>query len=179
MRVEIYWIAGVFRGRLAVLPRPRGGDWLEDEVKSLRQAGVDVLVCLLTSEEMAELDITEEADCCSANGIQFVSFPITDRGVPASGPEALSTVQRLASMLAEGRSVAIHCRQGVGRSALIAACLLASLGETPDAAFERIAQARGCPVPDTPEQREWVKRFVDSYLTDTRDWCRLPSPPGT
>ena len=66
MRAEIFWIAGVIQGRLAVLPRPRGGDWLEDEVKSLRQAGVDVLVCLLTSEEMAELNIVEEAACCFA-----------------------------------------------------------------------------------------------------------------
>jgi protein-tyrosine phosphatase len=172
MRAEIDWIAGVPRGRLAVLPRPRGGDWLEDEVESLRAAGVDALVWLLTREEMAELNLLGEAGCCSASGIEFVSFPIADRGVPASEQAARSTVQRLATLLTRGKAVAVHCRQGVGRSAVVAACLLASFGQTPEAAFERIAQARGCSVPDTPEQRAWVKRFVDRRL----DRCRLPRP---
>jgi protein-tyrosine phosphatase len=60
----------------------------------------------------------------------------------------------------QGETVAVHCRQGVGRSALLAACILAALGDRPDLAFERIAKARGCPVPDTPEQREWANRFA-------------------
>jgi hypothetical protein len=32
MKAAIYWIAPVPSGRLAIIPRPRGGDWLEDEV---------------------------------------------------------------------------------------------------------------------------------------------------
>jgi len=171
MRAEIYWVAGVPQGRLAVMPRPRGGDWLADEVKSLRQAGVDALLSLLTNEEVAELDLAEEAACCAGAGIQFVSFPIPDRGMPFSPGETLAVVQRLATLLAEGRSVAIHCRQGVGRSALLAACVLAALGDTPDAAFERIAQARGWPVPDTAEQREWVNTFVVAPVSFRRTSC--------
>jgi protein-tyrosine phosphatase len=167
MRAEIYWIVDVPEGRLAVLPRPRGGDWLHDEIKSLRRAGVDVLACLLTPEEMAELELGEEAACCAANAVRFVPFPIDDRGVPASGQEALAVVRELASVLAEGKSVAVHCRQGVGRSALVAACVLGSLGVRPDQAFERIARARGCPVPDTGEQRAWVKAFVDRHFPGT------------
>jgi hypothetical protein len=42
---------------------------------------------------------------------------------------------------------------------------LASLGESPNAAFERIGKARGCPVPDTAEQKEWVLRFVQRHLS--------------
>ena len=33
-------------------------------------------------------------------------------------------------------------------------------GEAPDRAFSRIERARGRPVPDTDEQREWVRRFA-------------------
>jgi protein-tyrosine phosphatase len=160
MRAEIYWIADAPKGRLAVLPRPRGGDWLEDEIQSLRHAGVDILLSLLTQEEIAELDLVHEADCCAACGIQFVSFPIIDRGVPTSVPEALVVVQRLATATGKGKAVAIHCRQGVGRSALMAACILTALGEKPEVALERIAKARGCPLPDTDEQRAWVHRFA-------------------
>ena len=42
-----------------MLPRPRGGDWLADEIRSLRACGVDVLVSLLTGEEVGELDLAE------------------------------------------------------------------------------------------------------------------------
>jgi protein-tyrosine phosphatase len=170
VKAEIYWIDGVPKGRLAVLPRPRGSDWLDDEVESLHLAGFSVLACLLTREEMAELDLVEEPKLCAAHDIQFVSFPILDRGVPASSQEALVIIKQLAALLEQGKSVAIHCRQGVGRSAMITACVLAVLGECPDAAFERIARARGCPVPDTPEQRGWVRTFVDIYL---RPPCRV------
>jgi protein-tyrosine phosphatase len=164
MRAEIYWVGGVAQGRLAVMPRPRGGDWLEDEVGSLRQSGVDTLVCLLTPEEMAELDVEQEAACCAAGGIAFLPFPVPDRGVPESDRETLGLVRSLAALLDDGKAVAVHCRQGVGRTALVAACVLAAFGEEPDAAFERVARARGCPVPDTTEQRDWVRRFVDRYL---------------
>lgn len=164
MRAEIYWIAGVTPGRIAVLPRPRGGDWLEDEIKELRQAGVDVLVCLLTHEEMSELDIEAEPGCCSAVGVEFISFPINDRCVPTSEQETVALVRRLAGQVLDGRAVAIHCRQGVGRSALLAACVLAALGEKPEVAFERVGRARGCAVPDTPEQKEWVVRFAGRHM---------------
>lgn len=172
MRAEIFWIEP---GRLAVLPRPRGGDWLADEVRSLRVAGVDVLVSLLTPEEAAELDLAGEADCCAGCGIDFLSFPFADRSLPASEAEALALVRRLAALVAGGKAVAVHCRQGVGRSALVTACVLAALGERPDAALEQVASARGCPVPDTAEQRAWVLRFAVKCLKGSGDRTLLLS----
>jgi hypothetical protein len=68
------------------MPRPCGGDWLEDEIQSWRQAGVDVVVSLLTREEQTELNLADEEALCRANGIEFGSFPIVDRGVPSSSP---------------------------------------------------------------------------------------------
>jgi protein-tyrosine phosphatase len=40
--------------------------------------------------------------------------------------------------LNEGKAVALHSRAGIGRSALIAACVLVLLGVAPGAAFDRI-----------------------------------------
>jgi hypothetical protein len=39
------------------VPRARGGDWLDDEMHTLRQAGVDLLACLLTTSEYDELEV--------------------------------------------------------------------------------------------------------------------------
>jgi len=49
---------------------------------------------------------------------------------------------------------------GVGRAALVAASVLVILGMPVATAWAQIEQARGCPVPDTPEQRAWVEQFA-------------------
>lgn len=160
MRAELSWIEAPWEGRLAILPRPRGGDWLEGEVREWRLAGVDVIVSLLTSDETAELDLAQEARFCRENGIQYLSFPIMDRGVPTSRRATLEFAKKLEILLAAGKVVAIHCRQGIGRSALIAACVLIFGGISPEVAFQRLSAARGCSVPETAEQRQWVIQFA-------------------
>lgn len=163
MRVRIHWIDGVTFGRVGIMPRPRGGDWLEDEVRSLCASGVDVVVSLLEREEITELDVVNEQAFCETNGIRFLSFPIKDRGVPPLNRETVDFIRMLAEILSEGKTVVIHCRQGVGRSALIAASVLVVKGLDVNLAFERVAAARGCPVPDTQEQREWVDKFARTH----------------
>lgn len=148
-------------GRLGIAPRPRGGDWLNDEIGAWRTAGVDCVVSLLTPAEEAELELASEGAACRKHGLQFVSMAIPDRGVPRT-PSALG---RLLSLVTENltscKTVVIHCRQGIGRSSLVAASVLTAIGEAPDSAFSRIEKVRGCPVPDTDEQREWVRKFAE------------------
>jgi len=165
MRTELYWIEGPWRGRLAIMPRPRGRDWLEDEIQSWRRGGVDVVVSLLTREEQTELDLRDEEALCRANGIEFVSFPIADRSVPSSAEAFSEQALKLAGQLANGRNIAVHCRQGIGRAALVAIGVLNLSGLEPAAAMERVGAARGCSVPETPEQRRWITDFARSLVT--------------
>src|SRR5260370_19693293 len=167
MRVDGYWIEGPWRGRLGIVPRPRGGDWLEEEIQAWRRAGIDIVVSALTEEEMAIFDLAGEAAMSQANGIRYFPFPIEDREVPASLKAAGEFLHELEVQLTNGHNVAIHCRQSVGRSSLLAASLLVSSGIEPAAAFNRIEQARGCPVPETVEQREWVAKFARNFLKPT------------
>jgi len=143
------------------MPRPRGGDWLTDELQSLREMGVDVLVSLLTTEEERELELDQEGSLCVATGLEYASFPVEDRDLPAAN--VVDFIRTLASQLQAGRSIAVHCRMGIGRSSLIAASVLGLLGTESDAAFAMIATARGMTVPDTPEQRDWVSTFLKRY----------------
>jgi protein-tyrosine phosphatase len=168
MKTEIYWIEGPWTSRLAIMPRPRGGDWLEDEVRDWRSAGIEVVVSTLTSEEIAELDLAQEAALCKANGQEYFAFPIPDRGVPGSSRATADLLGQLESKLVEGKSVAFHCRQGIGRSALLAACLLVLAGVEAETAFQRVGAARGCPVPETAEQRQWVAKFSRGSLAAFR-----------
>ncbi|HXU38927.1 MAG TPA: hypothetical protein VN937_21415 [Blastocatellia bacterium] len=156
MASNIYWLEGPWRGRLAIIPRPRGGDWLRDEVSDWGKAGIGVVASLLTPDEVAELDLEAEKEICEANEIRFVGFAIPDRGVPASNAAASTLVHDLEESLAKGETVAVHCRQSVGRSAMIAAYLMVITGEDARVAFRRISSARGRSVPDTPDQERWV-----------------------
>jgi protein-tyrosine phosphatase len=162
MRSSLYWIDIKMPGRLAIMPRPRAGDWLVDEIAGWRGEGVDIVVSLLEAEEVGDLELIREAALCGAQRIDFVSFPVRDRGVPASLPETMKLVRRLAAEVAAGKAVAVHCRAGIGRSATIAACVLALSGFDADSAFAAIAAARGLVVPETEAQRQWVVAF-ESY----------------
>ncbi len=161
---DVFWIDGVWRGRLALLPRPRGGDWLADEVQAWRRAGIDVVVSLLTDDEVTDLGLTHEAETCGAKGIEYRAFPVPDRGVPSSYAAPQSLARSLESKLAAGKNVGIHCRAGIGRSPLLAASLLVLAGLDPGAALERVSAARGVPVPETAEQREWLTHFAQAVL---------------
>lgn len=157
MKPEIYWIPGPWPGRLGILLRPRGGDWLPDEIRAWRKAGLDVVASLLTPEEQAELGLQDEESISRDQGLEFHTFPIPDRGVPESRAETAELIKTLKNALHAGKNVAVHCRQGVGRSAMITALLLVSAGEAPGKALRIIGQARGASVPDTADQREWIE----------------------
>ncbi|GAA2147453.1 tyrosine protein phosphatase [Kitasatospora kazusensis] len=155
MRPSLFTVDRPGPGRLSTMARPRGGDWLEDEMTALRRHGVDVLVCALTGPELDELGLTEEPRAAVAAGLRFVPLPIPDRTVP--DPAAvLPALRELAGQLRAGAHVVTHCRAGIGRSSLLAAALLILEGADPEDAWQRIERARGLAVPDTAEQRAWA-----------------------
>jgi protein-tyrosine phosphatase len=165
MFTELHWLDGPWPGRLAVSARPRGGDWLDEELARWRKAGIDEVVSLLTPEEVESLELRSEAAYIRDAGMQFRSFPIIDRWVPASKKDALRLIEDLDADLAAGKNVSIHCRQGIGRAGLIAASLLVARGRQPEDAFEHVSMVRGVTVPETPEQRAWVEALA-AQLTE-------------
>jgi protein-tyrosine phosphatase len=160
----MYPIPGPWNGQLAILARPRGGDWLEDEIRGWRSAGIEIVVSLLELEEQDELGLTEEGPLAEAHDIRFVSFPILDRAVPQSLSATAALLAKVREALDNGKSVGVHCRQGIGRSSLIAGGVLIVSGAEPRAALETVARARGVPVPDTPEQKAWLENTLVEHL---------------
>ena len=126
MLPQIYQLKEFKEGYLAIMGRPRGWDWLEDEIVGLRQLGIGLVVSLLEADEESELGLIKEREICEKQGIQFISFPIKDRGVPSSLEDTAQLTDYLRKQLATGKKVVIHCRAGIGRSALVAACYFCS-----------------------------------------------------
>ena len=156
MNTDIYWVNEVIGGRLAILGRPRAGDWLEDEIANWKSSGLTDVVCLLEEHEVWEVGLTREAELTEQAGIVFERFPIPDRGVPSSVEATQTLWARLAEKIRGGRAVGVHCRASIGRAGLIATGTLVRMGVPPDDAWLRVAAARGGSVPDTEEQRSWL-----------------------
>ncbi|HZO57678.1 MAG TPA: dual specificity protein phosphatase family protein [Bryobacteraceae bacterium] len=156
MKADLYWVPGPWPGRLAISKRPRGGEWLADEVKAWKAVGVSTVVSLLEEDESAELGLAREAETAGAAGIEFISLPVPDRGVPGSAEGMARVVARLHAALQRGDTVAVHCRQGIGRSGMLAAGTLIAAGLEARQAMEVVSRARGVEVPETDEQREWL-----------------------
>ncbi len=160
MGVDIFWIPFNTPGRIGIATRPRGGDWLKDDIYYLHKAETNLLVSMLTPEESHELELEMEEKLCQAEGIDYQLVPIPDRGIPSNMRNLVELVRQWVKLLENGTNIIFHCRQGIGRSAIMVALVLITFGIEVDSAFQIIEKARKRPVPDTEEQRTWVEQYA-------------------
>lgn len=156
LKPTLYPIDCAGPGQLAISARPRGGDWLLEEMRDLRDSGANVVLSMLTAAEADSLDLGSEEEAARSVGLEFISFPTPDRGTPGVA-EFRDLIQDLDAALKDGKHIVVHCRMGIGRSSLVAAGLLIAQGVSAPDAWSIIAESRGLVVPDTEEQREWLE----------------------
>lgn len=163
MRSKIYWInTGQLSGdRMGTMARPRGDDWLEDEVKNLQSQKVDCLISLLESSEEWELGLVKEGEVCMREGIEFINFPIKDVSLPNDEDNFIKLVELLADKIKQNEKVVVHCRMGIGRSSMLVAAVMIRMGYKASETFDIIGEFRKLKVPDTEEQKEWVLSLDD------------------
>lgn len=160
MKPEIFWLDQRAAMRLAIMPRPRSGEWLGSEIEGFARAGLNVVVSLLVRAEEHELGLVDEGRLCRSHGLDFLSLPIEDRSVPSSVHQFGVVVRHLTVNLRNGSGVGIHGRMGIGRASLVAACVMIEMGMPAAEVFAHLSRARGMTVPDTEEQIEWVMEWA-------------------
>jgi protein-tyrosine phosphatase len=101
--------------------------------------------------------LEREGAAAKSAGLVFINYPIPDRGVPKLQP-FLTFLAALEKDLTNGTRIGVHCRGCIGRSSVVIASLLIRSGIPAEDVWNLIEVARGCPVPDTMEQLEWVQR---------------------
>lgn len=156
---DVFWIQGVLPAPLAIVMKPRGGDWLEDDLLRMKREGIETLVSLLEKDEADLLALGEEGAVAEKIGLRFISHPIPDVHIPPDTSAFQSFIVGLANRLRAGEHMGVHCRGSIGRATVTAACTLIQLGWTPQRALAAIQVARGCAVPDTLEQESWILQY--------------------
>jgi protein-tyrosine phosphatase len=153
-------VDGAFR--LAIMPRPPGGQRLDSALRLLHRDGVQVIASLQPEAEAVRCDLEREPDAAELVGMRFVRFPIDDHGVPRSPEAARATAEDLHDELVAGRGVLLHCYAGIGRSGLMAILILTRAGFDLEDAANRVSAARELRVPETESQWFWLNehRFV-------------------
>lgn len=160
LSLRVFWVRSV-QPNLAIMPCPEGGAELESEIEALQLNGVDILVSLLMPEEEPLLNVESEAALCQQKGLRFISFPIPDFDIPTSFQEVNQLVDQLQDALLAGRKVVIHCRGGIGRSGMVAACLLIKQGISVSDSLAALRTARRCAVPATRAQADWIAKYSE------------------
>ncbi len=114
MSPDIYQVELIRSGSLSVMAKPVSGEWIEDEFSMISNWGINRIVSLLEDQEAIEVGLGMERQLVEKNGMEFISYPIPDRGLPVSVSEYLNFTRRLYREAAGGLHTVVHCRAGIG-----------------------------------------------------------------
>ena len=123
-------------------PRQRSGELARDH-------GIGAVVDMRQEER-------DDEELLRAAGIAFLHLPTPD--MQCAGPDVLERgVQFAQEHLASGKKVLIHCQHGIGRSALLALCVMVGQGWDPIEALSRAKSRRGAVSPSRSQYEGWVR----------------------
>ena len=148
-------------GRMFILSKP-SSEHLHENMRDLRSVGIDLMVSMLEQKEAAALGLQNEGDACRQYQIGFMQFEIQDLGLP-DVKLFTSLIGEITNKLRSGQHVAVHCRAGIGRSGMVACCVLIRLGFTSEDAIKHVTKARGVAIPDTDEQIAFIHQFSAAH----------------
>ncbi len=156
-----YWVVP---GRLLVGEHPgsRSRAQSMERLRRFLEAGITCFIDLTEPDELPAYEMLLPFETPSGRRVEYLREPIPDHGVPADRETMDRILAMLDGALETGHCVYLHCRAGIGRSAMAAGCWLAERnpggGEAALDGTRRLLAAvpcnRGCgsSVPETSEQ---------------------------
>ncbi len=156
MQAEMYKVGTIGKGFFAIMARPSLEQNYPASVVNISRLGIKLVVSLLETNEARTLGLDAERESVKALGMDFVSFPIPDMGIPTSVEEFARLSKMLLKQVDAGVNTLVHCHAGIGRSGLMAAGVLLHCDLDPKQAFAHVSKMRGIRVPETSQQENWL-----------------------
>lgn len=135
--------------------------WIQPDLAVGGAFPIEHAACLVGDHGVgAVIDVRSEA-CDDPRvigrcGLRFLHLPTEDMcGV--SQPRLDQGVAFAEAAAADGLKLLVHCQHGVGRSALVALCILIARGLTPLEALSVAKDARGEVSPSEAQYQAWAK----------------------
>jgi protein-tyrosine phosphatase len=143
-------------GILAISQLPGKDGDLAGDLEHISSWTPALVISLTTSLEMYIAGVQDLGLKLQDRGTRWLHMPVPDFSAPdedfMENWRAVSETVRRA--LNGGGRVLVHCREGCGRSGMVALRLMIESGEAPDEALSRLRTVRACAV-ETDEQMVW------------------------
>jgi len=156
--LETYKLTEINDCEISIGPCPKGGDHLERSMGELRDCGTTMIISLLTYPESLQLGLSSEADVSKTHSIEFINFPIMDKGI-CGFDQFVEFIEFVYRKTNEFESILIHCQHGVGRSGMVALGLMIRDGKELEESIMSVSKTRGYDVPQSLAQRKLLSAF--------------------
>lgn len=134
---------------------------VEPFARELEEANVALILCLRAwSAEESGVREYVKAIVEGRLPCPIELFPIRDFGIPADLDRFVADARRWAGVLSQGSTLLVHCGAGIGRTGMVACCILIALGIDPTEARRLVNNAGSGP--ETREQDAFVSTFADT-----------------
>ncbi|KAF7654490.1 hypothetical protein LDENG_00069060 [Lucifuga dentata] len=137
---------------------------LQRDVEELHNQGVQDVFVFCTRGELHKYRVPSLLEVYQQRGFTVHHVPFPDGDVPGL-EQCCRILEELQVNLENNRRTVIHCYGGLGRSALIAACLLLQLSVTMTAntAIEILREHRGGGAIQTVKQYNFLQEFREKF----------------
>ena len=140
-----------------------GRQWdreLVEDVRRLRETyGTSLIVSLIEEHEIKLLGVESLPSEAHRVDVRVRWLPIADASVPERAEDVVALVRVILASVQAGDTVVIHCRGGLGRSGLVAACCLVAQGTDAAAAMRIVRQSRPGAI-ENRSKESFVVRFA-------------------
>ncbi|KFP88011.1 Cyclin-dependent kinase inhibitor 3, partial [Acanthisitta chloris] len=136
---------------------------LQKDVGELKNCGIQDVFVLCTRGELQKYRVPNLIDTYKQHGICVHHYPILDGNAPDIAT-CCKILEDLKSCLENKRKTAVHCYGGLGRSCVVAACLLLQLSDTltPQQVINILRSVRGSGAIQTVRQYNYLHEFREN-----------------
>lgn len=162
MRIKELQLPTVVEGRIYLSPMPgRWEPFVVNEVEILKHK-INIVVRLSSTEETRER-APDYMNAITKKHILWteINYPINNYSIPQDFASFDRLIETIKTMLIGGKIILIHCGAGIGRTGIVAACLLMKFGYNYEGAIKAVKESGS--FPETKEQVIFLKEYWMCY----------------